>query len=71
MGISIVPRKYFWFLIQYFDFKAGRNQIKVFEVKRMPNETVETISVYVKGTLENIHITKTCCICYWQHKYKF
>lgn len=45
MGISIVPRKYFRFLIQYFDFKAGRNQINVFEVKRMANETVKTISV--------------------------
>lgn len=44
--------KIFPLLIQYFDWKNGAMQNKLFKVKNTPTESADTIAQYIKETLE-------------------
>ena len=52
--------KIFPLLIQYFDWKNGGLQSKLLEMKSTPNESADTITQYIKETLEKKGIVSKC-----------
>nr|XP_014351609.1 PREDICTED: uncharacterized protein LOC106705945 [Latimeria chalumnae] len=52
--------KIFPVIIQYFDWKNGRLQIKLIEIQNTPNETSDMIAQYIKETLEKKGLFEKC-----------
>lgn len=54
--------KLFPIVIQYYDWKQGGSgvQVKLLELRNTPNETSETISAYIKSTLEKYKFSSKC-----------
>ncbi|CAB4065448.1 unnamed protein product [Lepeophtheirus salmonis] len=53
-------KKLFPLLIQYFDWKNGGLQCKLVEIKSTPKESAETITKYIRETLEKKGIFSKC-----------
>ena len=59
-GSNHGAEKIFPLLIQYFDWKNGGLQSKLIEIKSTPNESADTITEYIRETLEKKGIFSKC-----------